>query len=288
MMYSAASQAHAFAGLEVQQGVPPYPVHYDVPAPERPLRRLRTAFRPVLLLPALVVCSVLQMLASLVTVVAWLVLLFSGRYEPGLRRPAELFMERMACYLTSLTLLRDELPPLGGGEYPTVFWVDYPARQSRLSVFFRYLLLLPLYFMLQFAIFPWLAVVVIAWFAILFTGRYPEGLRRLMIGLNRWLLRVQAYALLLRDEFPGFTLGFDELPVAPTAAGVPQQASFAWKELVWNSQELPHALAGVAELEHEGPLESSPGNTAKPTDEERHQPGFVSRPPRPTEPPDAG
>ena len=49
--------------------------------------------------------------------------------------------------------------------------------------------------------------VIIAWFAILFTGRYPRGLFDYVVGVNRWTLRVQAYAfLLITDQYPPFSL----------------------------------------------------------------------------------
>ena len=48
-------------------------------------------------------------------------------------------------------------------------------------------------------------VTVIAWFAILFTGSYPEGVYPFAIGCLRWSLRVESYVLLMRDEYPPFS-----------------------------------------------------------------------------------
>jgi hypothetical protein len=52
----------------------------------------------------------------------------------------------------------------------------------------------------------WFVTSVIAWFAILFTGEYPAGLYRFGVGVMRWGIRVESYALLMRDEYPPFTL----------------------------------------------------------------------------------
>jgi len=50
------------------------------------------------------------------------------------------------------------------------------------------------------------AVYVIAFFAVLFTGRWPQGLRNFAVGFMRWVLRVEAYLLLLTDDYPPFAL----------------------------------------------------------------------------------
>ena len=51
-----------------------------------------------------------------------------------------------------------------------------------------------------------LFLAIVAWFAILFTGKYPEGMYRFAVGVMRWHVRVEAYVLLMRDEYPPFTL----------------------------------------------------------------------------------
>ena len=73
---------------------------------------------------------------------------------------------------------------------------------------FKWFLAIPHYIVLAFlavaAVFAW----IIAWFAILFTGQYPRGLFDFMVGVGRWVLRVEAYAVLLvTDRYPPFSLG---------------------------------------------------------------------------------
>jgi hypothetical protein len=103
-------------------------------------------------------------------------------------------------------LLRDEYPPFGQDAYPVTFEVDYPERSNRWSVALRLILAIPQVIVLMFVLVAWLVTVVIAWFAILFTGRYPEGLYTFGVGVQRWTLRVQAYLFLMRDEYPPFSL----------------------------------------------------------------------------------
>ena len=88
--------------------------------------------------------------------------------------------------------------------YPASFEADYVERRNRLTTFFRLILVIPLAIVLWvFAIIATVAVV-IAWFAIVITGRYPQGLYDFVAGFNRFLARVTAYAALLDDPYPPF------------------------------------------------------------------------------------
>ncbi len=66
--------------------------------------------------------------------------------------------------------------------------------------------MIPQVIVLFFVLIAWLITAIIGWFAVLFTGRYPDGLWQFGLGAMRWSLRVEAYLLLLRDEYPPFSL----------------------------------------------------------------------------------
>ena len=83
---------------------------------------------------------------------------------------------------------------------------EFPQERNRVSVFFRIFLLIPHFIVLFFVGIAWFITAVIGWFAILFTGAYPEGLYNFAIGYLRWSLRVEAYGFLMRDEYPPFSL----------------------------------------------------------------------------------
>jgi hypothetical protein len=71
----------------------------------------------------------------------------------------------------------------------------------------KWLLAIPHFVVLVFLTIGAVLSVVVAWFAILFTGTYPRGLFDYVVGVGRWALRVQAYAtLLVTDEYPPFSL----------------------------------------------------------------------------------
>jgi hypothetical protein len=85
------------------------------------------------------------------------------------------------------------------------FEVDYVERRNRLTTFFRLLLVIPVAIVLYvFGIVATIAVV-IAWFAIVITGRYPDGLYQFVAGVVRFLTRVTAYTALLCDPYPPFS-----------------------------------------------------------------------------------
>ncbi|MCJ7491018.1 MAG: DUF4389 domain-containing protein, partial [Dehalococcoidia bacterium] len=71
---------------------------------------------------------------------------------------------------------------------------------------FRFILIIPQIIVLLFVMIAWAITAIIGWFAILFTGRYPDGLWKFGEGVMRWLLRVESYFLLLHDDYPPFSL----------------------------------------------------------------------------------
>ncbi|HEX8714746.1 MAG TPA: DUF4389 domain-containing protein [Solirubrobacteraceae bacterium] len=89
--------------------------------------------------------------------------------------------------------------------YPVTFEADYVERRSRLTTFFRLILVIPVAIVLYvFGIVASFAIL-IAWFAIVITGRYPQGLYDFVADFTRFLARVTAYAVLLTDAYPPFS-----------------------------------------------------------------------------------
>jgi Domain of unknown function (DUF4389) len=89
--------------------------------------------------------------------------------------------------------------------YPVTFEVEYVERRNRLTAFFRLILSIPvLIWLYLYGIVAYIAVV-IAWFAIVITGRYPRALFDFVAGFNRTLARGTAYFVLLCDPYPPFS-----------------------------------------------------------------------------------
>jgi len=181
-------------------------LHFDVQYPER-LNRLTTFFRVLLLIPHMLVLAVLGLVAYIVTVIAWLAILITGSYPRGLwdfTFSVTRYAGRVSAYYY---LMRDEFPPFGGsGDYPVTYELAYPEQMSRLTTFFRAILVIPHYIIVYFLQIALSVITFIAWFAILFTGQYPRGMFSFAVGVLRWQQRVIAYYALLTDAYPPFSM----------------------------------------------------------------------------------
>jgi hypothetical protein len=106
-----------------------------------------------------------------------------------------------------INLLRPlpEIPDRLPGRYPIRFDVQYPERLSRMLIFVKWWLLSIPQLLIVYALNTVSGVIgLVAWFAILFTRRYPKGLFEVVVGFNRWGANVTSYTGLLRDEYPPF------------------------------------------------------------------------------------
>jgi hypothetical protein len=185
-----------------------YPLRYDVEYPER-LSRWKIFVKWLLAFPHVLIVGALGTVAYVMIFIAWFAILFTGRYPEGLFNFVVGVYRWNANVNAYTSLLRDEYPPftMEAGRYPVTFEVDYPGRLSRWLIFVKWLLAIPNVIVLMVLGLAYYVTLIIAWFAILFTARYPEGLFRFGVGVQRWSLRVSAYAFyLFTDKYPPFSL----------------------------------------------------------------------------------
>jgi hypothetical protein len=97
--------------------------------------------------------------------------------------------------------------------YPVTFEADYVEKRSRLTTFFRLLLVIPHVIVLAFYAIAAGVVVIIAWFALVFTGRWPRGMYDFVAGFFRYGTAVHGYFYLLTDQYPPFGPDVDAYPV---------------------------------------------------------------------------
>lgn len=194
-----------------------YPASLSIDYPDRDLDKLTTFFRIFTVIPIAIILGLLggtgnyQYAAAggLVFVPTALMLLFRQKYPRwwfdwnlNLTR----FSARVSAYLS---LLRDEYPSTDE-EQAVHISIPYPDAQADLNRWLplvKWFLAIPHYVVLFFLGIAALVCIVIAWFAILFTGRYPQSLFDFVVGVFRWSLRVTVYAIILTtDQYPPFRL----------------------------------------------------------------------------------
>jgi hypothetical protein len=194
-----------------------YPVTLNLDVQFRNRSRLTAAFRPILAIPHAILAGpiywsirtggvgLLGAAAYFLAFVSWCSLLVTGREPAGVREFGLFYLRWRTRSLAYLALFRDEYPPFGDGPHPVTVAVEPPSA-PRHHIGLRPLLLMPHLLVLWLLLVAWLVTTVIAWFSILIAGVYPPVVAAFGVGVMRWTLRVEAYALLLVDEYPPFTL----------------------------------------------------------------------------------
>lgn len=154
-----------------------------------------------------------EVVVDVITFIAWWAILFTGKYPEGMFKMVEGFFQwalRVGAYMGLLT---DEMPPYSKEPMessPVTLKITYPENLSRGKVLLKVLfgwayvgiphgIVLGLYGIAV------SVVSIIAWFTILFTGKYPEGMFKLVVGYIRWSMRVGLYMFLMTDEYPPFS-----------------------------------------------------------------------------------
>src|SRR5437870_12345613 len=195
-----------------------YPVRFSVEYPARPLNRLTSALRIFTAIPIVIVLvavngfdarTVAAGSTGLLFLPPLLLILFRRRYPRwwfDWNLQLLRFSNRIGVYLA---LLDDHYPSTDEHQGVTLDFPYPDAKQglNRWLPLVKWLLAIPHYVVLVFLWLAGLVAVIGAWFAILFTGRYPRGLFDFVLGVIRWTNRVVGYAfMLVTDEYPPFRL----------------------------------------------------------------------------------
>ena len=202
-----------------------YPVRFSVEYPDRKLNRLTTAFRLIVAIPIVIVAAsigghegaaageqgwrIAGGTSGLLFLAPLLMILFRQKYPRwwfDWNLELQRFGNRVAAYLV---LMDDRYPATDQQQsvHLDYSYPDVPRDLNRWLPLAKWLLAIPHYIVLFFLWIAALVVVVVAWFAILFTGRYPRGMFVFVEGVIRWQNRVIAYAwVLVTDRYPPFRL----------------------------------------------------------------------------------
>jgi Domain of unknown function (DUF4389) len=219
----------------------PYPVSIEGEL-DPGLSRWLWLVKWLLAIPHYIILFFLGIAYFILTIVAFFAILFTGRYPRGIFNfnVGVLRWYWRVAYYSYSALGTDQYPPfsLERRDYPANLEVEYPERLSRGLVLVKWwLLAIPHYLIISVFEGSWggwggwammyndapnsqtnwgfngfgspgliFLLVLFAAIALLFTGRYPRNIFNLLLGLNRWVLRVAAYVTLIRDEYPPFRL----------------------------------------------------------------------------------
>ena len=184
-----------------------YPLRYDVEYPEE-LSRWLIFVKWLLVIPHTIILYALSVAAGVMGFIAFFAILFTKRYPRGLFDFVVNVNRWNANVMAYQMLFRDEYPPFSWepGEYAVTYEVDYPEEMNRWLPLVKWLLAIPHVIVLLFLFIGAYVALMIAFFAILFTKRFPRGLFDFIVGVHRWNYRVSVYTNLQRDEYPPFSL----------------------------------------------------------------------------------
>src|ERR1035438_8831436 len=202
----------------------PYPVQFSIDYPDRPLNRLTTFFRIVVVIPIAIVLGTVsgqsfpassdsRALAAgaggLLFLGPLLMILFRQKYPRwwfDWNLELQRFGNRVGTYLA---LMNDSYPSTDDHQWVELDYAypDAAADLNRWLPLVKWLLAIPHYIVLFFLDIAAFFAVIVTWFAILFTGRYPRSIFTFVEGVFRWHNRVAAYAFtLVTDRYPPFRL----------------------------------------------------------------------------------
>ncbi|MFW6104904.1 MAG: DUF4389 domain-containing protein [Candidatus Bipolaricaulota bacterium] len=203
---------------------PEKPTILSIDYPQKKLDRLTTFFRPLVAIPILIIFSTLTgthffweegpwawewyMGTSFVVAPTALMIIFQQKY-PRWWFDWNLNLARFATRIFSyMALLTDNYPSTDEeqGVHLNLHYPDVSSELNRWMPIVKWFLAIPHYLVLFFLNTAATMVIIMAWFSILFTGRYPKKLFNFVVEVFHWNLRIVAYAfLMITDEYPAFS-----------------------------------------------------------------------------------
>jgi roadblock/LC7 domain-containing protein len=191
---------------------PSYPVNLELDAPLE-VHRWRPLVNWLLAIPQLIVVYVLNIVLQVLALISFFTVLFTKRIPEGMFATMAMVHRYQWRVMSFAFFMRNQYPPFeftpsagDTGTDPAVFSIEEAPELNRWLPLVKWLLAIPHYIVLVFLFIGVAFVKIVAFFAVIFTGRYPEGLRNYVIGVFRWATRVSAYVYFMTDAYPPFSL----------------------------------------------------------------------------------
>ena len=201
-----------------------YPISYALDYEGEDRNRLTTFFRALIAIPWEIVAGLYLLVAYIAAIIAWFAIVFTGRYPEGLYNFNAKALRMVSRVNGFYYLATDEYPAFNGDPddaYPVRVGVPEPQPEySRVKTLFRLIIGIPVLLLAWVQGIIATVIAVIAWFAILFTGRFPEGMFEPMRSALAYQTRALAYyILLMTEDYPPFS--YDEAQEQPPALASP-------------------------------------------------------------------
>ncbi len=192
----------------------PYPIQVEFHADPR-IARWRPLVQWLLVIPHLMIACALSSLRSVLTLISFFTVLFTKTIPRSLFDMTAMTFRYEWRAMSYALFLHEDYPPFDfqpaadddGLEPHTAVSLTYPEGLDRWKPLYKWILAIPHYVVLLGLAIASVFVVIAGFFAVIFTGEYPEGPRNFLVGAYRYCLRVQAYVGLLTDQYPPFALG---------------------------------------------------------------------------------
>ena len=168
--------------------------------------RVSTLFRVLLAIPHMILVQAWQYLVQVLTLFQWVIILFTGKRNQGIWNLQNAWLGYASRVWGYYSLMFDQWPNIGTepNKEPTTYSFEYSENANRLTNFFRIFWLIPSLIIGIFVLIGASVCTVLAWFAILVTGKHPRGLFDFVMKTHQFVIRVQSCALLMTDTRPKF------------------------------------------------------------------------------------
>ncbi len=171
-----------------------------------PRSRVTNLFRGILVIPHYIIMSAWQYLAQILAFVQWWIILFTGKRNEGIWKLQNAWLAYAARVNAYWSLMFDKWPNISAepnGE-PTTFSFTYEQKAKRLSNFFRIIWAIPALIISFFILIGALIVTIICWFAIIISGKQPQGMFNFLNKVHQFMTQLNSYVLLMTDTYPKY------------------------------------------------------------------------------------